>query len=194
MGFLSSIAKHLNPVKLVSSVIGGTLGKVVSIAANVVTGIAQGKSFGDIMKGVLRDVASLAISAAITYFTGGTASLFINGLLDQAKGILGDVAGKVAASALAKPVSSFLSSQITRFADSLTTDLVRRQLTNVVLDATGLKDEHARLEHTHLQALASGNTFATFLNAHFEASTSASVRSATLETLSGPRDVFEAAH
>ena len=141
MSVLSSIAKNFNPTQLVSGIVGGTVGKVAGLAANVVSGIARGKSFGEIMKTLLKDVASLAITAAVTYFTGGTAGLFINSLLDQAKGLLGKVAAQVASSALAKPVAHWVSSQITGFAETLTQDLVRKELTRLVLGATGLKDE-----------------------------------------------------
>jgi hypothetical protein len=192
MGLLSSIAKNFNPVKLVSSAIGGTLGKAVGIATNIVTGIAQGKSFGEIMKGVLKDVAALGISAAVTYFTGGTAGLFVNALLDKAKGIIGEVAGKVAASALARPVSSWLAGQLTGFGESLTTDLVRRQVTDVVLRATGLKDEHQRLEQAHLEALQSSSGFADFLQQHFESISTPAARATTQASFGGGVDLFEA--
>lgn len=196
MGLFSSIAKNLNPLKLVTSAVGGTLGKALAIATNVVKGIAEGKSFGEIMKGVLKDVAALAISAAITYFTGGTASIFVDAMLNQAKGILGQVAGKVASSALDKAVSGFLSGQINKFADTLTGDLLRKELTDLVLKSTGLKDEHERLEQQHLDVLRNSNILGTFLEKAFEANTTPSTRGATqasiLATLGRPVDAFDA--
>ncbi|MGA9524161.1 MAG: hypothetical protein WBV82_22055 [Myxococcaceae bacterium] len=196
MSVLNSIAKNFNPAQLVSSIVGGTVGKVAGLAANVVSGIAQGKGFGEIMKTLLKDVASLAIVAAVTYFTGGTAGLFINSLLDQAKGLLGNVAAKVASSALAKPVANWVSSQITGFAETLTQDFVRQELTNLVLSATGLEDEHEQLEQSHLEALARGDVFATFLQSKFDKSVSAPTREATAASLLAafgvPVDKFEA--
>ena len=195
MSVLSSIAKNFNPTQLVSGIVGGTVGKVAGLAANVVSGIAQGKSFGEIMKTLLKDVASLAITAAVTYFTGGTAGLFINSLLDQAKGLLGKVAAQVASSALAKPVAHWVSSQITGFAETLTQDLVRKELTRLVLGATGLKDEHDQLEQSHLDALARSDVFATFLQSKFDETVPTHSRDATASSLlaaSGlPVDAFE---
>lgn len=196
MGLFNSILKNLNPVKLISNVVGGTLGKVLSVATNIVTGIAQGKSFKEIMKQALKDIMVLAISAAITYFTGGTASVFINAVLDQAKGLLGQVAAKVATNAvLDKAVSGWLAGQITRFGETLTTDLVRKQLTSLVLDVTGLKDDQQRLESNHLALLQKSTQMQEFLGTVFEAVTPASAQSATLAslqaTLGRPVDAFE---
>lgn len=196
MGLFSSIVKNLNPVKLVSNLVGGTLGKVLSVATNIVTGIAQGKSFKEIMKQALKDIMVLAISAAITYFTGGTASVFINAVLDQAKGMLGQVAAKVATNAvLDKAVSGWLAGQINKFGEKLTTDLVRKQLTSVVLDVTGLKDDQQRLESHHLALLQKSTQMQDFLGPVFEALTPASAQSATLASLGGtlsrPVDAFD---
>lgn len=196
MGFLSSLVKNLNPVKLVSNIVGGTLGKVLSVATNIVTGIAQGKSFKEIMKQALKDIMVLAISAAITYFTGGTASLFVNAVLDQVKGMIGQVAAKVATNAvLDKAVSGWLAGQITKFGEKLTTDLVRKQLTSVVLDVTGLKDDQQRLEGNHLALLQKSVQMQDFLGVVFEQVMPASAQAATLTSLGGslarPVDSFE---
>ena len=196
MGLLSSIAKNLNPVKLVSNLVGGTLGKVLSVATNIVTGIAQGKSFGEIMKQALKDIAVLAISAAITYFTGGTASVFINAVLEQAKGLIGQVAAKVATNALLdKAVSGFLANQITKFGEQLTGDLARKMLTDVVLKATGLKDDQQQLEAMHLDMLKKSVDMQNVLGSIFEAVTPASTQAATLASISNsvgrPVDAFD---
>lgn len=186
MGLFSSIVKNLNPVKLVSNLVGGTLGKVLAVATNIVTGIAQGKPFKEIMKQALKDVMVLAISAAITYFTGGTASVFVNAVLDQAKGLLGQVAAKVATNTiLDKAVSGWLGGQITKFGEKLTTDLVRKQLTSVVLDVTGLKDDAQQLESNHLALLQKSTQMSDFLGTLFEQVTPASTQSATLASLGG---------
>lgn len=196
MGLLSSLAKNLNPVKLVSNLVGGTLGKVLSVATNIVSGIAQGKSFGEIMKQALKDIAVLAISAAITYFTGGTASVFINAVLDQAKGMLGQVAAKIATEAvLGKAVSGFLANQITKFGEQLTGDLARKMLTDVVLKATGLKDDQQQLEANHLELLKKSQDMQSVLGAVFEAVTPASAQAATLASINNavgrPVDAFD---
>jgi hypothetical protein len=186
MSLFSSIVKNLNPVKLVSNLVGGTLGKVLAVATNIVTGIAQGKSFKEIMKQALKDVMVLAISAAITYFTGGTAGVFVNAVLDQAKGLLGQVAAKVATNTiLDKAVSGWLSGQITKFGEKLTTDLVRKQLTSVVLDVTGLKDDAQQLEANHLALLQKSVQMNDFLGTVFEQVTSPSTQGATLASLGG---------
>ena len=196
MGLLSSIAKNLNPVKLVSNLVGGTLGKVLSVVTNIVTGIAQGKSFGEIMKQALKDIAVLAISAAITYFTGGTASVFINAVLDQAKGLLGQVAAKVATNAiLDKAVSGWLAGQITKFGEKLTTDVVRTALTDLVLKTTGLKDDQQQLEASHLDMLRKSTEMSDFLGNMFEATMPAAAKAATIASLGGtlarPVDAFD---
>ncbi len=192
MNVLSSIIKNFNPADLLSSIIGGTVGRVAGMVTNIVSGIAQGKSFGDIMKGVLKDVASLAIVAAVTYFTGGTAGLFVNTLLDTTKKLLGDVAAKVATSALAKPIANWVSGQITGFAETLTTDLVRQELTRLVLSVTGLEDEHQQLEKSHLESLERGDLFATFLQKQFENKVPQSSRAVTGPSILAAVDAFDA--
>ncbi len=152
MSFLSKVFKTLNPLKLVGDVLGGWVGNVIKIASTVVTDIAQGKKFGDILKDVAKDVAVLAVKIAITAFTGGTAGLFINSIVDRAAGILGQVAGKVLASTLAKPVANWAAGKITQLAGSLTSDLVRSQLTRIVLDVTGLKSASDQMDRASLDA------------------------------------------
>jgi len=152
MGFLYKIFKTLNPLKLAGDVIGGWVGNVIKIASTVVTDIAQGKKFGDILKDVAKDVAVLSVKIAITAFTGGTAGLFINSIVDKAAGILGQVAGKVLASTLAKPVASWVAGKITGYASSLTSDYVRNQLTRIVLDVTGLKSASEQLDRASLDS------------------------------------------
>lgn len=146
MGFLSKVFKTLNPLKLVGDVLGGWVGNVIKIASTVVTDLAQGKKFGEILKDVAKDVAVLAIKIAITAFTGGTAGLFINQIIDRASGLLGQVAGKILTSTLAKPVASWAAGKIEGFASSLSSDFVRSQLTRIVLDATGLKSSSDQLD------------------------------------------------
>lgn len=146
MSFLGGILKNLNPLKLVTDAIGGWAGNLARIAGAVVQGIASGKPLGDILKDVLKEAVALAVKMAVTAFTGGTAGLFINSIVDKLQGVLGGVAAKVLESGLSKPVAEFFSKQIGNLATSVTSDAVRSQISNVVLSATGLPNENAYLD------------------------------------------------
>ncbi|MGI5861068.1 MAG: hypothetical protein ACOX6T_03315 [Myxococcales bacterium] len=184
MSFLGKVFNKLNPVKLAGDLIGGTLGKVVKIATTVVEGIATGRKFGDILKDVAKQVAVLAIQAAVTYFTGGTAGLFINKLIDSAQGILGKVAAKVAASTLlSKTVTSWAANKITEFSQSLTTDFVRKQLTDLVVKTLGLKDAQQQLEANAVKSEQLAQAIIRFFTEQAERSLSAEDRAQTLYTL-----------
>ncbi len=184
MSFFSKIFKNLNPVKLVSDLVGGTLGNVLKIATTVVEGIASGRKFGDILKDVAKQVAVLAVKAAITYFTGGTAGLFINKIIDGAQGLLGKVAEKVLSSTvLSKTVTSFLANKITEFGKSLTTDWFKKQLTDLVLNATGLKSAEEQLDKSKLDPARLTSSIAALFQSHSEEAISEADRSQTLYSL-----------
>ena len=146
MGFLGNVHKAFNPIKLLTDGLGGWVGNIARIATTVISGLASGRPINQILKDVLKDVVALAIKMAITAFTGGTAGLFINQLVDKMQGILGDVAGKVLASGLSKPIAAAAANTIQGFAKSLSTDVVRKQISDVVLSATGLPNEDAYLD------------------------------------------------
>lgn len=152
MGLLSKVFQSLNPLKLAGDLLGGWVGNVLKIASTVVSDLAQGKKFGDIIKDVAKDVAVLAVKIAITAFTGGTAGLFINQIIDRAGGILGQVAGKLLTSTLARPVANWAAQKVTGLASSLTTDFVRSGLTRIVLDATGLTSTSDALDRSRLDS------------------------------------------
>ncbi|HCF56377.1 MAG TPA: hypothetical protein DFS52_00060 [Myxococcales bacterium] len=198
MSLLGKIFNKINPVKLAGDLIGGTLGKVVKIATTVVEGIATGRKFGDILKDVGKQVAVLAIQAAVTYFTGGTAGLFINKLIDGAQGIIGKVAAKVAASTLlSKTVTNWAANKLTEFGRSLTTDLVRKQLTDLVVNTLGLKDAQQQLDANAVKSERLAEAIIKFFGEQAERSLSAEDRAQTLYSLDSSyrlqfRDGFEA--
>jgi hypothetical protein len=184
MSFFGKIFNKINPVKLAVDLVGGTIGKALRIATTVVEGIASGRKFGDILKDVGKQVAVLAVEAAITYFTGGTAGLFINKVIYQAQGILGKVAAKVAASTLlSKTVTQWAAKKITDFSASLTTDLVRKQLTDLVVDTLGLKDAQQQLERNAVKDQKLAEALVSFFAAQAEKSISEDDRSQTVYSL-----------
>jgi hypothetical protein len=146
MGFLGNVLNTLNPIKLLTDSVGGWLGNITRIATTVIAGLATGRPISEILKDVVKDVVALAIKMAITTFTGGTAGLFINTLVDKMQGVLGQVAAKVLTSGLSKPLAEMAAKSIEGFAGSLTSDAVRSQISSVVLSAAGLPNEQATLD------------------------------------------------
>ncbi len=145
MGF-GNFIKKLNPLNLATSFVGGNVGSVLRVATTVVQGFATGRKFGDIMKDAMKQVAIIAVKAAVVYATGGTAGLFINTLIDKLSGVLGTSAAKVAANTILSPrVTEWIVSKMNGFGDKLTMETVQKEITDIVLRAANLKSTEEQL-------------------------------------------------
>lgn len=150
MGLLGKVFNTLNPVNLVSKVFGGTIGSLFEIGKALITGIAQGKKFGEILKDCLKPLAMLAIKAALMAFTGGTAAVFVDKLVGVMQGFVGKLIGQVAGSALSDGVKKWITDKLGSYAESLGSKAFKDTLTRAVVDAAGLKGPDDVLDKNRL--------------------------------------------